>query len=146
MRRVSRLGMIAALAVASAVAPAYAGDVTVGRFFTELAKARKLVAVDAVSAEASLRGAGVGLPRLALDKRLTEGDLTSIASSFGLSVTTEHPSQSVNETRMNLFLSSFGRQIAKNPVGTDSQGGDPGNSGNGKGQKKGHNKSSPEPL
>jgi hypothetical protein len=48
-------------------------------------------------------------------------------------------------------MSSFGKQISApavrgaNPFQTDSQSGDPGNSGNGKGKKKGHHKSSSEP-
>src|SRR6266850_1884470 len=91
MRRVNRFGMIAVLAVVAVVAPAFAGNVTVGRFYTELAKAKHLVAVDAASAEANLRGAGVNLPNLALDKSLTEGDVTSIASSLGVAVTTGRP-------------------------------------------------------
>jgi hypothetical protein len=33
-----------------------------------------------------------------------------------------------------------------NPYTINSQGGDPGNSGNGKGKKKGHNKSTSEPI
>jgi hypothetical protein len=145
--------MIAVLAVVSVVAPAFAANVTVGRFYTELAKAKHLVAVDAASAEANLRGAGVNLPNLALDKSLTEGDVTSIASSLGVAVTTARPSQPISETQMNTFMSSFGGQIGApkvkgggDPFQINSQGGDPGNSGNGHGQKKGHNKSTPEPI
>jgi hypothetical protein len=145
--------MIAVLAVVAAVAPAFAGNVTVGRFYTELAKAKHLVAVDAASAEANLRGAGVNLPRLALDKSLTEGDVTSIASSLGLAVTTGRPSQPISDTQLSTFMSSFGGQIGapsvrggSNPFQTNSLGGDPGNSGNGHGNKKGHNKSPSEPI
>ncbi len=153
MRRVNRFGMIAVLAGVAVVAPAFAGNVTVGRFYTELAKAKHLVAVDAASAEANLRGAGISLPTLALDKGLTEGDVTSIAGSLGLAVTTARPSQPISETQLNTFMSSFGSQIGaptlrggSDPFQTDSQGGDPGNSGNGKGNKKGHNKCTSEPI
>src|SRR5882672_9558935 len=96
MRRVNRFGMIAVLAVATVVAPAFAGNVTVGRFYTELAQAKHLVSVDAASAEANLRGAGFNLPKLELNKGLTEGDMTSISNALGLVVTTEKPSQLIS--------------------------------------------------
>jgi hypothetical protein len=158
MRRFNRFGLIAVLAVAAAAAPAFAGNVTVGRFYTELAKAKHLGAVDASSAEASLRSAGFRLPQLGLDRNLTEGDVTSISSALGIAVTTSRPTSAVSETQMNQYLSSFGSQLGapsfgvKTPapgsgtIGTDSLGGDPGNSGNGKGKKKGHNKSPSEPM
>ena len=103
--------MIAVLAVGTVVAPAFAGNVTVGRFYTELAQAKHLVAVDVASAEASLRGAGVNLPKLALDKSLTEGDMTAISNALGVTVTTERPSQPISETQLNTFMASFGGQI-----------------------------------
>ena len=43
MRRVNRFGLIAVLAAAAVVAPAFAGGVTVGRFYTELAKAKHMI-------------------------------------------------------------------------------------------------------
>jgi hypothetical protein len=142
--------MIAVLAVGTVVAPAFAGNVTVGRFYTELAQVKHLVAVDVASAEASLRGAGVNLPKLALDKTLTEGDMTAISSALGVAVTTERPSQLISESQLNTFMSSFGSQLGARTVGgttntIDSQGGDPGNSGNGHGKKKGHSKDTTEP-
>ena len=150
MKRVNRLGMIAVLAVGTVMAPAFAGNVTVGRFYTELAQAKQLVSTDAASAEASLRRAGFDLPKLTLDRSLTEGEMTSIAASLGLAVTTERPSQLISESQMNTFLASFGNRLGAakpgaNPYETYSQGGSPGNSGNGKGKKKGHNKSGSEP-
>lgn len=152
MRRVNRFGLIAVLAVAAAVVPAFAGNVTVGRFYTEIAKAKQLGAVDAPSAEASLRAAGFRLPELALGKSLTEGDVTSISTALGLNVTTSRPAETVNESQMNQFVSSFSAQLGAKgsqvgtPYTTFSNGGDPGNSGNGKGKKKGHNKSTSEPI
>ena len=120
MRRVNRLGIMAVLAVATVVAPAFAGNVTVGRFYTELAQAKHLVAVDAASAEASLRGAGYSLPKLALDKSLTEGDMTAISNSLGLTVTTDRPSRAISESDMNTFMSSYGSQVgaSKGTIGT----------------------------
>src|SRR5260221_12726127 len=99
MRRVNRFGMIAVLAVATVVAPAFAGNVTVGHFYTELAQAKHLVSVDAASAEANLRGAGFSLPKLALDKSLTEGDVASISSALGLVVPTAKPTQLISESQ-----------------------------------------------
>jgi hypothetical protein len=151
MKRVSRLGMIAVLAVGTVLAPAFAGDVTVGRFYTELAQAKHLVSADAASAEAKLRGAGFNLPELALDKSLTEGDMTSISNALGLAVTTQRPSEAISESQMNAFMATFGSQIGAQAVPGDArlqtfgQGTDSGNS-KGKGKKKGHNKSSSEPI
>ena len=150
MRRVNRFGMIAVLAVGTVVAPAFAGNVTVGRFYTELAQAKNLVAVDVASAEASLRGAGINLPKLALDKSLTEGDMTAISNALGVAVTTERPSQLISESQLNTFMSSFGSQLSARPVGTpvagiDSHGGGGPNPGDGHGKKKGHSKHTSEP-
>jgi hypothetical protein len=151
MRRFNRFGLIAVLAVAAAAAPALAGSVTVGRFYTEIAKAKHMTAVDAASAEAGLRGAGYRLPQLDLGKELTEGDMTAISKSLGLSVTTSRPTTPVSETSMNRFMSSFSNEIVigggdENPQSPTDVIGDPGNSGNGKGKKKGHNKSTSEPI
>jgi len=153
MRRVNRIGLIAVLAVAVAALPALAGNVTVGRFYTEIAKAKQLTAVDGASAESSLRAAGFQLPSIALGKTLTEGDVMSISNSLGLKVTTSRPTEPVTDSQMSQFVSSFGSQLGAaksdqigNQFSIDSIGGDPGNSGNGKGKKKGHNKSTPEPI
>jgi hypothetical protein len=151
MTRFNRFGLIAVLAVAAAAAPALAGNVTVGRFYTEIAKAKHMSAVDAASAEASLRGAGYALPQLELGKDLTESDVTAISKSLGLSVTTSRPAAPVSETQMNRFMSSFSQEIAIGGGDTNPQSpadviGNPGNSGNGKGKKKGHNKSTSEPI
>jgi len=152
MRRVNRFGMIAVLAVGTVVAPAFAGNVTVGRFYTELAQAKNLVAVDVASAEASLRGAGINLPKFALDKSLTEGDMTAISNALGLAVTTERPSQLISESLLSTFMASFGSQLGAravgvgNPAGIDSHGGASPNPGDGHGKKKGHSKHNSEPL
>jgi hypothetical protein len=145
--------MIAVLAVGTVLAPAFAGSVTVGHFYTELAKAKHLVSVDAASAEANLRGAGFDLPKLALAKSLTEGDVTAISNALGLAVTTQRPSELVSDSRLNTYMTSFGSQLGApvrggNPYQTNGEGTggtDPGNSDNGHGLKKGHHKSSSEP-
>ena len=111
MGRVDRFGIVAALAIGTMVAPAVAGDVTVGRFCSELAKAKQLVSGDSASAEASLRGAGFNLPRLKLDKSLTEGDMVSISNAIGVAVKTESPSKPVSESLITTYLSVFGNQL-----------------------------------
>ena len=148
MRRFNRLGMIAVLAVGAVVAPAFAGNDSVGRFYTEVAQAKRLGVGDAASAEASLRGAGFNLPSLALDKSLTEGDMTSISSALGLTVTTDRPSQLISEAQLNTFMASFGGQLSK--VSTKGATFEtqtlPPQSGKGKGKKKGHHKCTSEPI
>ena len=157
MTRFNRFGMIAVLAAVAVVAPAVAGNITVGRFYTELAKAKHLSAVDATSAEANLRSAGFRLPSLGLDKTLTEADVAAISTSLGLTVTTTRPTSVVSEAQMNQFVDSYGTQLGAprmklNPttpgsgINPNDVEGDPGNSGNGKGNKKGHNKSTSEPV
>ena len=151
MTRIVRLGILAATAAIAVLAPAFAAGVTVGHFYSEVAKAKHLESASAASAEASLRSAGFELPKLGLDKSLTEGDLTAISAALGVATTTNKPAELVSEAQFNSYLSSFGVQLgapkagAAAPYQTYSQGGDPGNSGNGKGKKKGHNKSSSEP-
>jgi hypothetical protein len=148
MRSVYRIGVLAAFVLGTVAAPAFAGSVTVGRFYTELAKAKRLTSVDAPSAEADLRHAGVDLPKLALDKSLTEGDMTSISNALGVAVTTHRPSQLVSETQMNTYMSSFGSQLfssgGKTSLPTIYNPFAP-SGGSGKGLKKGHHKSSSEP-
>jgi len=143
--------MIALLAVGTVVAPAFAGNVTVGRFYTELAQAKHLVAADAASAEASLRSAGIGLPKLALGKSLTEGDMSSISKALGVAVTTQRPSQLISDTQLNTFMATFGSRIGArtatvgNPADANIVNDLPPQSDRGHGKKKGHSKVSTEP-
>jgi ribosomal protein L12E/L44/L45/RPP1/RPP2 len=148
MMRVNRLGVIVALAVSTVVAPAFAANVTVGQFYTELAQAKHLVSADAASAESSLRGAGFNLPKLALGKGLTEGDMTSISSALGVAVTTERPSALISESQLNTFMSSFGGQLGASA--SAGKIGDPVSVNpfdvNGKKKKKKKHKSPKEPI
>lgn len=131
MRRVNRFGLIAVLAVIAVAAPAFAANVTVGHFYTELAKAKQIPAVDAASAEASLRAAGFRLPDLSLGKTLTEGDVTSISNSLGLAVKTSRPSELISDNQMTQFMSSFSGQLGSSsslkgadqvsPTGNDAE-------------------------
>ena len=106
------------------------------------------MAVDVASAEASLRGAGVNLPKLALDKSLTEGDMTSISSALGVAVTTaaavaadqrgaaEHVHGELRQPdrRAQRQQGPAARQTNFDPA-----------SDNGHGKKKGHSKHTQEP-
>ena len=117
MRKVVRSGPIAVLALTAVLAPASAGGVTVGRFYTAVAQAKHLVTTDAASAEANLRGAGFALPQLALDKDLTEGDLTAISTVLGVAVTTHRPSQPVSGSQLDTYLSVFATRLRAPAVG-----------------------------
>lgn len=111
MRSVKRFGPIAVLAVAAVTMPVFAGNVTVGRFYTAVAGAKHLVCTDAASAEANIRGAGFNLPQLALDKNLTEGDMTAISRALGVAVTTHRPSQPVSASQVDTYVSVFEAQL-----------------------------------
>jgi ribosomal protein L12E/L44/L45/RPP1/RPP2 len=141
--------MIAVLAVGTAVAPAFAVNVTVGQFYTELAQAKHLVSADAASAEANLRGAGFNLPKLALGKSLTEGDMTAISNAVGVAVTTERPSALITDSQLNTFMTSFRGQIGVsvgNPAGDPAPNAVFAHQGKKHKQKKHKNKSPKEPI
>jgi hypothetical protein len=103
--------MMTVLAVGTALAPAFAGNVTVGRFYSEVARAKHLVCSDAASAEANLRGAGFNLPTLAIDKSLTEGDMAAISNALGVTVKTQQPAQPISESLLDTYISAFGSQL-----------------------------------
>ena len=111
MRKVYGVGIIGMFMLGMAVSTTFAGSVTVGRFYVELAKAKNLVSADATAAENNLRRAGVVLPALPLEKNLTEGDMQSISTALGLKVTTAQPGSVISETQMSTYLASFGGQI-----------------------------------
>jgi hypothetical protein len=146
------MGLLVVAAI-SATATTFAADVTVGGFYTRLGQIKQIGVVDAAGVEAKFRGAGFQLPTLSLDKTLTEGDVAAIATALGVSVKTQAPAATVSVSQADAFLSSYGSRLgAKLGTGTEpgiygagTGGIDPGNSGNGKGKKKGHNKSTSEP-
>lgn len=150
MSKFRRFGVISAVALLATAGSAFAGTVSVGRFYLEIAKAKNLVVADAPAAEAGLRRAGVELPQLPLDKSLTEGDVKAISTSLGLTVNTDRPSDPISEKQLSTFMSSFANQIAapglRNPDPAQAQQDLPPQAGKGKGKKKGHHKSSSEPI
>ena len=135
MRSIRRVGVVAVLASVPVFVPALAENVTVGRFYTEIAHAKHIGADDAASAEAGLRTAGANLPKIALDNALTEGDMMLIATALGVSVTTHRPSQAVSDLQLSAFISQFGGQLrasngnGSNPFRTNSD--DQGRNGGG---------------
>ena len=155
---VKRLGalLVAALLVTAAVPTFAASDATVGEFVIQLAKSRNLAATDARVAANALRGIGVRVPAdLNYSKKLTEGDVTILARSFGLNVTTTNPDNLFTTDQVDRFFATFGGDIGFTLIGgsdstkghTGLPGFDPYSKGKGgsKGLKKGHDFTPTEP-
>ena len=151
--RIQARFIAAALSAAALLIPvAVAKDdaATVGWFVHEVAKARGLNVSSEAGAVTALKSSGVDLPALDLTKSLTEGDVVAIGRAVGVTTTSKTPDAVFTRTRAHAFLSTFGSEIAGR--GDESAtpqdiGGDPNEaSNNGKGKKKGHNKSSSEPM
>jgi hypothetical protein len=149
MPRIARVNLLVALlAVAALVAGTSAiaapHDVTTGQFLVEIAKAQKLDAADPASASNSLRAAGFRVPDVQLEKPLTEGTVSSIATALGLRITTHNPDATFNNDQMDAFLKSFSRDLGIRTGETSLTGADPLTKG--KGKKKGLTKSRSEPY
>jgi hypothetical protein len=143
-----RFGVAAAALIGAAQWCRAAKSVTVGDFLVEIAKARSLSAADPLTARAALTASGVTLPNLALDKSLTQGDVVQIGGSMGVNVTTSDPTAAFDSSQVGNFISTFGRTIAGsgdggtvNPFSHPNPGSD-----QGRGKKKGHNKSPSDPV
>ncbi len=138
MKNVSRIALMAALALAVAVVatPNYAADVTVGQFLVEIAKVKNLNAADPNAAAAALK-----VPAANLSKPLTEGDVAGIAKALGLNVKTSNPQASFGSKQVSTFLSAFGPELGRQTAPNTPQGVHPPPGG----WKKGH-VSHPEPL
>jgi hypothetical protein len=148
MKRWTGFVAVAALVVALVASPAFAGEVTVGKFLIEIAKVRSLAASDAATAERALRSAGVQLPDLDLRKTLTEGDVAEISKTMGLRVSSARPESVVSQNQVDSFVQTFGSDLTAGPR-------DPGYQPNtpprddpnpGKGNSKGFYKSPTEPI
>lgn len=153
MKTWMRFGMVSAALVGAVLVagPALAapGQVTVGQFLVEIAKAKSLVATDGNSAVSALRGAGVSVPAIDLGKTLTEGDVVAIGSAAGLRFTTSNPGAPFTSGQVDQFLVSFGSELgtsAGDDPSTRSHDGSGSNSSKGKGKKKGHNKTPSDPV
>lgn len=149
MPRIARVNLLLVLLavaalVAGTTAMAAPRTVSTGQFLVEVAKAQRLDAADPASAANSLRAAGFKLPDVALDKPLTEGMVTSIASALGIRVTTKNPDASFGADQMDNFLKNFSRELSAQAGDTTVAGSDPLTKG--KGKKKGLTKTRSEPL
>jgi len=114
-------------------APTRADSTTdVGDFIVALAKAKNLNSADPRVAQDSLAAVGVRIPAdLDLDKRLTEGDVASLARLAGLRVNTSRPDAAFTEMQLGRFFDSFGGELGANTRGDNpGNGSGPGN-GNG---------------
>jgi len=124
LMNVKRLGalFVAALLVMATVPTFAASDATVGEFVIKLAKSRNLAATDARVAGDALRGIGVRVPPdLNYSARLTEGDVTRLARSFGLNVTTTTPDSSFSSAQVDTFFATFGTDINSKLTSNDNQ-------------------------
>ena len=159
MAIIKRIGPIAAAAALflAFVTPAMAAsDITVGDFVQRLAAAKGLAGTEARVAVDALRGIGVRVPAdLNYSKKLTEGDVTILARSFGLNVTTTNPDNLFTTDQVDRFFATFGGDIGFTLIGgsdstkghTGLPGFDPYSKGKGgsKGLKKGHDFTPTEP-
>ena len=115
MSKVRRIGAVAlALVMAVAItAPVLAaGDVSVGDFLMQIAKARNLNASDVNTAVTSLHAVGVRLPAgINYDDRLTEGTVTGISRAVGLNVRTSTPDSNFDSAMVERFFVSFASEL-----------------------------------
>lgn len=160
MIRIKRLGVLLVALALATVPVLAAGNVTVGRFVQELARAKNLNATDAQSAAVSLASVGIRIPSgLDYSRILTEADVASISKTVGLKVTTSRPSAAFDEDRLDRFFTTFATELGpkvggetyatRNGETPEGESGDaPGNGpgfdpytkgkGGSKGKKKGH--------
>ena len=141
--------MLLAVAPVSLAAP-QDDKATVGWFLKEIATARGLSAPTEAGAAQVLRTAGIDVPSLDPAKELTEQDAVAIGESLGVTTTTQNPDATLSRTRARSLLTTLQTEVGSAGDGsatTRDIGGEPNdNSNNGKGKKKGHNKSPSEPL
>lgn len=147
----SRIGAVGAACLVAAGTLVAAGPgsetVTVGWFLHQVAVARQIPSSSEHDAWAALRGAGIELPRMDAAKVLTEGDVVEIGRSLGLNVDSSTPSAPFDRIRAQAFAETVVPGTGVDAPSTRDSGGTPNDaSNNGKGKKKGHNKSSSEPL
>jgi hypothetical protein len=116
MRKVNRLAAVAValILLAAVAAPALASGSDVGNFLTLLAQSKNLNATDPAIALDSLRGVGIRLPDMQLDKKLTEADVAKISRAAGLLVTTSNPEAYFDENKVDRFFAAFSVELGQN--------------------------------
>ena len=157
VKRLGALFVAALLIMATVPVFAASSDATVGEFVIKLAKSRNLAASDAGVAGNSLRGIGVRISSdLDYSARLTEGDVTRLARSFGVIVTTTTPDNGFTSAQIDTFFATFGADIGSRLTGDETmRNHDTGEGpafnpyakgkGGDKGKKKGHSFTPTEP-
>ena len=148
MRNLVRFGAVAIALALLTVVPVEAGEMTVGQFVQQLARAKNLNATDANVASDALAGVGIVLPSsLSYSNVLTEGDVASIARVAGLNVRTANPTAIFGSEKASRFFSSFSSELRTGnktyrerkfrKKGKDEDGGEGEDPGSGKGKGKG---------
>jgi len=137
------LGFVLLLGAASAV-EADTGA-SVGDFIVQLAKVKNLNSADPAIARDALAVVGVRVPSdLDATRPLTEGDVSRIARSAGVRVTTSRPDQPFSRLQVERFFTSFQGELSRvDADGTVSRSCDPtvedcDNPGNGSGPGNGN--------
>jgi len=146
-RRARVAGVLALLTCGAAWAAA-SNAPTVGWFLNEIAAARHWSVRSPENPAGTFQEHGIVLPRLDPAKPLTEGDAATIGRTLGITVTTQHPAAPLDRDRARTFASTIAVDPGPSqPTHPFDSGGDPNDSSNnGKGKKKGHNKSANEPI
>jgi hypothetical protein len=152
MKNLKSLKVVASILVVFAIcaAPAFAAELTTGKFMMEIAKVKNLPALNAATAKGSLISAGINVSEIDVNKVLTQGDVVAISNASGLRMTTSTPGATFSNEQMNNFIGSFAKQMgdsgneAKSPDKGDKPRVDPREKG--KGKKKGLFRSVSEPV
>lgn len=120
----------------------------VGWFLGEIAAAKHWDAKSQTDPVAAFRAHGIELPKIDVAKPLTEGDVVAVGRSLGVALTSQRPDAPFDRTRAQSIAATIATGTGGNaPPRPFDIGGSPNpNSDNGHGKKKGHNKSSSEPL
>jgi hypothetical protein len=106
--------VVVALAAMLATPALAANQATVGDFIIELAKAKRLNAADSRIAVDSLSAVGVRLPAdVALNERLTEGEVARISRFAGLAVATSRPDAPFSRLQVERFFASFSGELSQ---------------------------------
>jgi hypothetical protein len=135
--------------VISAAAWAAADSVpTVGWFLGEIASAKHWDVKSQTDPAAAFRAHGIELPRIDAAKPLTEGDVVAVGRALGVALNSQKPAAPFDRTHAQAIAATIATGTGRNdPARPLDIGGTPNdNSDNGHGNKKGHNKSSSEPL
>jgi hypothetical protein len=124
------------------------GVPTVGWFLGEIAAAKHWDVGSHADPAAAFRAHGIALPSIDAAKRLTEGDVVAVGRALGVALTSQKPAAPFDRARAQTVAATIAIGTGSNetPRPLDVGGTPNDNSDNGQGKKKGHNKSSSEPL